>query len=62
MANHEKRPLLQFAPFQSAVDESFWHGLSSLKLNKLGIDESPIPITGVPLVVFLINIVLLMCI
>lgn len=46
MANHEKRPLLQFAPFQSAVDESFWHSLSSLKLNKLGIDESPIPITG----------------
>ncbi|KAL1560323.1 Autophagy protein 7 [Salvia divinorum] len=38
--------ILQFAPFQSAVDEGFWHRLSSLKLNKLGIDESPIPITG----------------
>ncbi|XP_047974491.1 ubiquitin-like modifier-activating enzyme atg7 isoform X1 [Salvia hispanica] len=38
--------VLQFAPFQSAVDEGFWHRLSSLKLNKLGIDESPIPITG----------------
>ncbi|XP_057764289.1 ubiquitin-like modifier-activating enzyme atg7 [Salvia miltiorrhiza] len=38
--------ILQFAPFQSAVDEGFWHILSSLKLNKLGIDESPIPITG----------------
>ncbi|KAL3511202.1 hypothetical protein ACH5RR_030603 [Cinchona calisaya] len=37
---------LIFAPFQSAVDEGFWHKLSSLKLNKLGIDESPIPITG----------------
>ncbi|GFY88970.1 ThiF family protein [Actinidia rufa] len=33
-------------PFQSAVDEGFWHRLSSLKLNKFGIDESPIPITG----------------
>ncbi|KAH9797304.1 ubiquitin-like modifier-activating enzyme atg7 [Citrus sinensis] len=38
--------ILQFAPFQSSVDEGFWHRLSSLKLNKLGIDESPIPITG----------------
>lgn len=41
-----KESILQFAPFQSAVDEGFWHRLSSLKLNKLGIDESPIPITG----------------
>lgn len=46
MANCEKPGLLKFVPFQSAVDEGFWHGLSSLKLNKLGIDESPIPITG----------------
>lgn len=38
--------ILKFAPFQSAVDEGFWHRLSSLKLNKLGIDDSPIPITG----------------
>uniref|UniRef100_A0A2P2LII0 Ubiquitin-like modifier-activating enzyme ATG7 n=1 Tax=Rhizophora mucronata TaxID=61149 RepID=A0A2P2LII0_RHIMU len=38
--------ILQFAPFQSSVDEGFWHRLSSLKLNKLGIDDSPIPITG----------------
>ncbi|KAL5576554.1 hypothetical protein UlMin_018253 [Ulmus minor] len=38
--------LLKFAPFQSSVDEGFWHRLSSLKLNKLGIDDSPIPITG----------------
>ncbi|KAJ8761075.1 hypothetical protein K2173_000754 [Erythroxylum novogranatense] len=42
----EKGSLLQFAPFQSAVDEGFWHRLSSLKLNKLGIDDSPLPITG----------------
>ncbi|GMH05504.1 hypothetical protein Nepgr_007344 [Nepenthes gracilis] len=38
--------ILQFAPFQSSVDEGFWHRLSSLKLNQLGIDESPISITG----------------
>ena len=44
--------LLQFAPFQSSVDEGFWHRLSSLKLNKLGIDDSPIPITGTPFFFF----------
>jgi ubiquitin-like modifier-activating enzyme ATG7 len=37
---------LQFAPMQSSIDEGFWHKLSSLKLNKLGIDDSPIPIIG----------------
>ncbi|KAM3398817.1 ubiquitin-like modifier-activating enzyme atg7 isoform X4 [Capsicum galapagoense] len=41
-----KGRILQFAPFQSSVDEGFWHKLSSLKLNKLRLDESPIPITG----------------
>ncbi|KAL0398478.1 UNVERIFIED_CONTAM: Ubiquitin-like modifier-activating enzyme atg7 [Sesamum radiatum] len=46
MVDQGKESILQFAPFQSAVDEGFWHRLSSLKLNKLGIDESPIPITG----------------
>ncbi|KAK4259637.1 hypothetical protein QN277_005949 [Acacia crassicarpa] len=47
MAEHtQKGPLLQFAPMQSLVDEGFWHRLSSLKLNKLGIDDSPIPING----------------
>ncbi|KAH7855425.1 hypothetical protein Vadar_024669 [Vaccinium darrowii] len=46
MTEKEKGPVLQFAPFQSAVDEGFWHRLSSLKLNKFGIDDSPIPITG----------------
>lgn len=42
----EEGTLLKFAPFQSRVDEGFWHRLSSLKLNKLRLDESPIPITG----------------
>ncbi|KAF5729165.1 ubiquitin-like modifier-activating enzyme atg7-like [Tripterygium wilfordii] len=46
MSTSETGSILQFAPFQSAVDEGFWHRLSSLKLNKLGIDDSPIPITG----------------
>ncbi|KAK6150001.1 hypothetical protein DH2020_017526 [Rehmannia glutinosa] len=46
MADQVKELILQFAPFQSSVDEGFWHRLSSLKLNKLGIDDSPIPITG----------------
>lgn len=46
MTGDEKGTVLQFAPFQSSVDEGFWHRLSSLKLNKLGIDESPIPVTG----------------
>ncbi|KAF5472976.1 hypothetical protein F2P56_009628 [Juglans regia] len=46
MAGHDSGSILVFAQFQSAVDEGFWHRLSSLKLNKLGIDESPIPITG----------------
>ncbi|KAI4304413.1 hypothetical protein MLD38_039927 [Melastoma candidum] len=42
----EEGEILQFAPFQNQVDEGFWHRLSSLKPNKLGIDDSPIPITG----------------
>lgn len=46
MTGDEKGSVLQFAPFQSSVDEGFWHRLSSLKLNQLGINESPIPITG----------------
>lgn len=46
MAGHDGGSILVFAQFQSAVDEGFWHRLSSLKLNKLGIDDSPIPITG----------------
>ncbi|KAM1033196.1 hypothetical protein FF1_036600 [Malus domestica] len=40
------KSILQFAPFQSSVDEGFWHRLCSLKLNKFGVDDSPVPITG----------------
>ncbi|KAJ8552033.1 hypothetical protein K7X08_028476 [Anisodus acutangulus] len=46
MADTGKRTILQFAPFQSSIDEGFWHKLCSLKLNKFRLDESPIPITG----------------
>ncbi|GAB4827065.1 Autophagy protein 7 [Ancistrocladus abbreviatus] len=46
MAEGASESILQFAPFQSSVDEGFWHRLSSLKLNELGIDESPLSITG----------------
>ncbi|XP_010279100.1 PREDICTED: ubiquitin-like modifier-activating enzyme atg7 [Nelumbo nucifera] len=46
MAEKENRRVLQFAPFQSSVDEGFWRRLSSLKLDTLGIDQSPIAITG----------------
>ncbi|KAL9383778.1 hypothetical protein Peur_024101 [Populus x canadensis] len=38
--------ILHFVPFNSLADEGFWHRLSSLKLNKYGIDDSLIPITG----------------
>ncbi|XP_022039217.1 ubiquitin-like modifier-activating enzyme atg7 isoform X1 [Helianthus annuus] len=46
MSSERKGSILQFATFQSSVDEGFWHGLCSLKLNKLKTDESPISITG----------------
>ncbi|KAM0018609.1 putative THIF-type NAD/FAD binding, ubiquitin-like modifier-activating enzyme Atg7 [Helianthus debilis subsp. tardiflorus] len=46
MSGERKGSILQFATFQSSVDEGFWHGLSSLKLNKLKTDDSPISITG----------------
>lgn len=46
MSTSEVGEQLKFASLHSAVDEGFWHTLSSLKLNKLGIDESPIPLTG----------------
>lgn len=54
----EKEQILQFAPFQSAVDECFWHRLSSLMLNKLGIDELLIPVICIDFLI-LIKLVLL---
>lgn len=46
MASEQRDSILLFAPLHSNVDVGFWHSFSSLKLNKLGIDDSPIPITG----------------
>ncbi|CAL5412346.1 unnamed protein product [Camellia sinensis] len=43
---NENGSVLRFAPFQNAVDEGFWHRLSSLKLNLFGSDDSPLSITG----------------
>ncbi|KAL9346537.1 hypothetical protein Peur_061390 [Populus x canadensis] len=39
--------ILQFVPFNSLAGEGFWHRLSSLKLNKYGIDDSlPPPVVS----------------
>ncbi|XP_078431565.1 thiF family protein [Wolffia australiana] len=38
--------ILRFKLFDSAVDEGFWRKLSSLKLDVLRLDQSPIDITG----------------
>ncbi|CAO2823538.1 unnamed protein product [Amaranthus hypochondriacus] len=38
--------ILQFAPFQSLIDEGFWHRMSSLKLNQWKTDQSAVSITG----------------
>lgn len=45
-ATGSRSRILEFGMFHSLVDEGFWHRLSSLKLNELGIDESPIPVMG----------------
>jgi Ubiquitin-like modifier-activating enzyme ATG7 N-terminus len=37
---------LKFASFTSQVDPSFWFALSSLKLNKWKLDDSPQPTDG----------------
>uniref|UniRef100_H3A244 Ubiquitin-like modifier-activating enzyme ATG7 n=1 Tax=Latimeria chalumnae TaxID=7897 RepID=H3A244_LATCH len=39
-------PKLQFAPFSSALDAGFWHGLTQRKLNDYKLDESPKSIKG----------------
>ncbi|WOL00154.1 hypothetical protein Cni_G08867 [Canna indica] len=42
--------ILQFELLQSLVDEDFRHRFSSLKLDSLGLDQSPIPLTGPTLI------------
>ncbi|XP_010494767.1 PREDICTED: ubiquitin-like modifier-activating enzyme atg7 [Camelina sativa] len=47
MSEKETSPaVLEFNPLNSLVQEGFWDSFSSLKLDKLGIDDSPISITG----------------
>ncbi|CAA6665846.1 unnamed protein product [Spirodela intermedia] len=38
--------ILRFKLFDSQVDEGFWWRLSSLKLDVLGLDQSPVNVTG----------------
>lgn len=44
--NSEKRVLLQFVSYSSMIDASFWHELSKLKLEKLGLNDAPIDISA----------------
>lgn len=38
--------ILQFTPFTSSLLPEFWTSLSKLKIDKLKLDESPIPVRG----------------
>lgn len=42
----EDLPILQFAPFSSAVDAGFWHKFTQLKLDVLHLSEEPISLVG----------------
>ncbi|GLJ38595.1 hypothetical protein SUGI_0786970 [Cryptomeria japonica] len=44
--NLNPNSVLQFALWQSTVEEGFWRKLADLKLDNLGISEHPIEITG----------------
>lgn len=39
-------PILQFAPFTSAVDAGFWHKFTQLKLDVLHLSEKPVSVVG----------------
>jgi ubiquitin-like modifier-activating enzyme ATG7 len=36
--------LLQFTPFQSAIDASFWHAFADKKLNLIQLSQDPQPL------------------
>jgi hypothetical protein len=38
--------IVQFAPFSSLVQSSFWHELTNLKIDVLRLSDAPIPITA----------------
>eukprot|EP01018_Ginkgo_biloba_P000198 Gb_18971 [translate_table: standard] len=48
--------VLQFAPWQSSVDEGFWRQLAKLKLDILGISQKPIEITGMNQIILAITL------
>jgi hypothetical protein len=37
---------LQFEPFASIVDTTFWHTLSRKKLEEIKLDSAPLPVRG----------------
>ncbi|KAJ3293044.1 Autophagy protein 7 [Rhizoclosmatium sp. JEL0117] len=39
-------PVLQFAPFSSAVDATFWHALADRKMSVFRLSTDPVPIGG----------------
>ncbi|KAJ7065005.1 hypothetical protein C8F01DRAFT_1129104 [Mycena amicta] len=39
-------PIVQFAPFSSLVQPTFWHELTSLKIDVLRLSDEAVPITG----------------
>ncbi|KAG6877610.1 hypothetical protein C0993_005614 [Termitomyces sp. T159_Od127] len=39
-------PIVQFAPFSSLVQPSFWHELTNIKIDVLRLSDAAIPVTG----------------
>ncbi|EFP81641.1 Autophagy protein 7 [Puccinia graminis f. sp. tritici] len=38
--------ILQFVPFNSSIDPTFWHSLTQLKIDILKLEDQPVPIKG----------------
>lgn len=39
-------PIVQFAPFSSLVQPSFWHELTSIKIDVLRLSDEQLPVTA----------------
>jgi len=39
-------PIVQFAPFSSLVQPSFWHELTNIKIDRLRLSDESLPIVG----------------
>jgi ubiquitin-like modifier-activating enzyme ATG7 len=39
-------PIVQFAPFSSLIQPSFWHELTNLKIDVLRLSDEALPISG----------------